>query len=128
VPDIVKEDLLPMEKPVCWNEFATAWIAAWNAHDLDAILMHYQENVRFRSPFARMLTGCGVVEGKDALRSYWAEALQRRPALKFELVQLFRGDGTLALLYRDEQGRSGVETMEYGEKGKIVFSCACYDR
>ena len=32
--------------------FAADWLAAWNAHDLDAIIEHYDEDVVFSSPFA----------------------------------------------------------------------------
>ncbi|HUL49621.1 MAG TPA: nuclear transport factor 2 family protein [Gemmatimonadales bacterium] len=31
---------------------ASHWIAAWNAHDLDAILSHYGDDVVLQSPVA----------------------------------------------------------------------------
>lgn len=37
--------------------FADAWIAAWNHHDLAAILSHYGEDTIFVSPAAARVTG-----------------------------------------------------------------------
>nr|MDT0524585.1 nuclear transport factor 2 family protein [Streptomyces sp. DSM 41633] len=57
--------------------FAEEWVNAWNAHDVEAVLAHFHDDVMFSSPVAaRVLpeTG-GVVRGKDALRHYWTTAL-----------------------------------------------------
>ena len=32
--------------------FEHEWIEAWNAHDIDRILLHYRDDVRFVSPIA----------------------------------------------------------------------------
>ncbi|HEV7790484.1 MAG TPA: nuclear transport factor 2 family protein, partial [Pseudonocardia sp.] len=50
--------------------FVERWVAHWNAHDLDALLEHFTEDVTFSSPAAiRVLGGGdGVVRGKAALR------------------------------------------------------------
>ena len=32
------------------NQFATEWIAAWNAHDLDRVLSHYEDDFEMSSP------------------------------------------------------------------------------
>src|SRR5437660_91789 len=61
------------------DTFAADWVAAWNRHDLDAILSHYADDVVFTSPFAVRLTGDGTVRGKPALRAYFAAALTRLP-------------------------------------------------
>ncbi len=37
------------------EKFADAWIAAWNAHDLDAILSHYDDAIELTSPVAAKL-------------------------------------------------------------------------
>jgi ketosteroid isomerase-like protein len=39
------------------REFAAAWYAAWNAHDLEAILEHYADDVEMSSPLVAALTG-----------------------------------------------------------------------
>jgi ketosteroid isomerase-like protein len=59
--------------------FSQNWVDAWNAHDIEAVLEHFRDDVAFTSPVAvRVLpeTG-GVVAGKDALRHYWTTALSR---------------------------------------------------
>jgi SnoaL-like domain len=109
-------------------DFAKAWIADWNSHDLDAILSHYAPNARFNSPFAEILTGNGVVEGQEGLRTYWSEGLKRRPGLQFQLIGQFRGYRSLSVHYSDEAGRVAVETMVFDENGKVAVSTACYDR
>ena len=57
--------------------FAQTWIAAWNSHDLEGILAHYAEDIIFASPIAARLVGTGVIQGKAALRRYWAQALRK---------------------------------------------------
>ena len=32
------------------DSFAREWVAAWNDHDLDAVLSHYADGVVFHSP------------------------------------------------------------------------------
>jgi len=106
--------------------FADAWVSAWNRRDLEAVLAFYAEAIRFQSPLARKLTGQGVVEGRAALRAYWSEGLARRPALHFELLDLFIGDDALALHLRDETGRRSVETLVFDEAGQVIASTGCY--
>ena len=62
--------------------FAQTWIAAWNSHDLERILAHYAEDIIFASPIAARMVGTGVIEGKAALRRYWAQALAHYPDLE----------------------------------------------
>ena len=61
------------------QEFAAAWIDAWNRRDLEAVLAHFAEDARFRSPKALVLTGRAELHGKPALRAYWQAALGRSP-------------------------------------------------
>src|SRR5208282_4814971 len=45
---------------------ANHWMAAWNAHDLDAIMTHYEDAIELTSPVAAQLLGTpdGKVVGK----------------------------------------------------------------
>ncbi|MFI6026588.1 YybH family protein [Amycolatopsis magusensis] len=88
------------------REFADGWLRAWNAHDLEAVLSHFAEDVTFRSPVAaHLLEGsAGVVRGKAALRAYWAEGLDRIPDLRFEVVGLYLGVDSLVINYRNQKG------------------------
>jgi hypothetical protein len=39
------------------RELANNWVAAWNAHDLDLIMSHYEEAIELTSPVAAQLLG-----------------------------------------------------------------------
>ena len=76
---------------------AAEWEAAWNAHDMDAVVAHYADAVVFRSRKAVPLTGTAEIGGKAALRAYWSEALRRRPDLRFTVEDVFEGPDMLAI-------------------------------
>ncbi len=86
--------------------FAEEWIRAWNARDLDAVLIHYADDVVFTSPTAERVVpeSRGTVRGKDALRSYWSLALERKADLHFTLVDVYAGVETIVLHYRNQVG------------------------
>ncbi|RFC77891.1 nuclear transport factor 2 family protein [Streptomyces sp. AcE210] len=85
--------------------FVDSWVTAWNAHDLDALLSHFADDVTFRSPVAAQLLGNdGVIRGKDELRAYWAEGLRRIPDLRFEVVGSYVGVDCLVINYRNQKG------------------------
>ncbi|UKD52872.1 nuclear transport factor 2 family protein [Amycolatopsis sp. FU40] len=87
------------------QEFAAHWAQAWNAHDLDALMTHFADDVTFRSPVAvQVVGGDGVIRGKAALRTYWAEGLRRIPDLRFEVVGVYVGLGALVINYRNQKG------------------------
>ncbi|MFF3493030.1 nuclear transport factor 2 family protein [Streptomyces sp. NPDC002795] len=85
--------------------FVDSWVTAWNAHDLDALLAHFTDDVTFSSPVAaQLLGGDGVVRGKDALRAYWTEGLRRIPDLRFEVVGSYVGVSSVVINYRNQKG------------------------
>jgi ketosteroid isomerase-like protein len=106
--------------------FANEWVSAWNSHDLDRILSHYSPEIVFLSPIAQQRIGKGRVTGLEALRAYWAGALAATPGLKFEIAEVLAGHECLTILYRNQLGRLVAETFEFGEKGEVVRSFACY--
>lgn len=65
-----------MTKDEAWN-LAKLWVAAWNTHDLDLIMAHYEESVELTSPVAAQLLGIpdGKVVGKASLRAYFRRGL-----------------------------------------------------
>jgi len=86
--------------------FASDWLIAWNAHDLDAILSHFSDDVVFTSPLAlRIIEGSdGVIRGKEELRTYWSEGLRRTPELHFEIEDLYLGVTSVVIHYRNHSG------------------------
>ena len=67
------------------EHFAKEWIAAWNSHDLDRILGHYEDDFEMSSPVISSLAGepSGKLRGKAAVGAYWAKALKEVPNLHF---------------------------------------------
>ncbi len=110
------------------REIAAHWIAAWNSHDLDRIMEHYDDAIESTSSVAARLLGdpAGVVRGKAALRAYFARGLEFYPQLKFELIDTLWGVRTLVLYYRNQIGTMAGEYMEVGENGKISRVVAHY--
>lgn len=95
--------------------FAEDWLAAWNFHDVDAVLSHFHDDVVFTSPIAARLMpdSHGVVRGKAALREYWNAALETMPDLHFEVVGVYRGESVLVLNYRNQSGGLVNEVLEF---------------
>ena len=96
-------------------DFAQRWAAAWNAHDLDAVLGHFTEDVVFSSPVAALLVpgSGGVLRGKEALRAYWQVGLERIPDLRLEVVAVYAGVGTVVINYRNHAGNLVCEVLTF---------------
>ena len=113
----------------CFAEaFAAEWIAAWNSRDLDRIMAHYAEDLRFSSPFIAEIAGepSGRLEGQASVRGYWRQALTRRADLHFELVSVLAGVDSVIIVYARHDGRLGAEQFEFSADGKVVRSSAHY--
>jgi hypothetical protein len=97
--------------------FADDWVLAWNAHDVEAVLTHFHEDVVFTSPVAaRVLPDSdGVVRGKDALRHYWTTALKMLPDLHFVVIGVYQGESTLVINYRNHRGELVNEVLTFDD-------------
>ena len=90
------------------DTFGREWVEAWNRRDVEAVLAHYRDDVRFVSPTAALVTGNPVVEGKDALRAYWTAALKRIGELRFAFDRVLWDPAASELLIvytRELEGR-----------------------
>jgi hypothetical protein len=120
------DQTVPVERS--WAQLlADQWVRAWNAHDVEAVLSHFAEDVIFTSPVAAHVVPdtAGVVRGKDALRAYWSLALSKVPDLHFEVVSVFVGVSTLVIAYRNQRGDLVSEVLEV-EDGLVVRGHATY--
>ncbi len=109
-------------------DFAPDWVAAWNSHDLDAIMAHYDEDVVLTSPVAARILERpdGTVRGKSALREYFARGLAVYPDLRFDLLDVMWGLNSVVLYYRNQTGTMTGEFMEVGPGGKVTRVVANY--
>jgi len=107
---------------------AHEWITAWNAHDLERILSHYSEDVALSSEMVRTVTGRpeATVVGKEALRQYWRQGLDRFPDLQFKPINAYPGANSLVLVYHAVSGLVGAEFMRFNSDGKICEVHAHY--
>ncbi|MEH3139870.1 MAG: nuclear transport factor 2 family protein [Mycobacterium kyogaense] len=95
--------------------FSQRWVDAWNAHDVDAVLDHFDDAVVFTSPVAAQVlpaTG-GRVEGKAALRDYWVRALSLRPDLHFTVEAVYEGVDVIVINYRNQRGGLVNEVLRF---------------
>lgn len=112
------------------QHFATEWIAAWNAHDLDRILSHYRDDFEMSSPFITRLVGheSGALSGKTAVAAYWRTALSRMPDLHFELFDVMIGASSICLVYQSVLGLKATEWFLFDTDLKVSKAMAHYDR
>ncbi len=110
------------------RQFAQHWIAAWNSHDLYAIMSHYAAEVVLTSPTAARLLNdpSGTVTGKEAVRSYFERGLEAYPNLTFELLDVMWGISSVILYYRNQKGTKTGEFMEFDANRKVVRVIANY--
>jgi predicted ester cyclase len=116
-----------MTKEEAWK-LAEHWVAAWNAHDLDLIMGHYEDGVELTSPAAAQLLGTadGKVVGKANLRAYFERGLKAYPELQFRLEEVLWGVSSVVLCYKNQRGTRTAEFMELSATGKVARVVANY--
>src|SRR3954452_8079360 len=106
---------------------AHAWLDAFNAHDVDALVGLYTDNATHTSPKIRALhpdTG-GKLVGKAALAAWWRDANARLPGLRYEAVSIVADDARAIIEYlRHAPGDAPMPVAEAFDvrDGKIVAS------
>lgn len=107
--------------------FARHWIDAWNSHDLKQVLSHYSEDFEMSSAYIVQMTGelSGTLKGKPAVGQYWAKALERMPDLRFELIDVLVGIGSITLYYRGVSGMA-AEVFFFNGEDKVIRAYAHY--
>lgn len=110
------------------TDFAEEWLAAWNAHDVAAIIHHYADAIEFTSPFIVAMTGkpSGTITDKQELQDYFRNALEKYPDLHFELQTLLTGVKSVVLSYKSVNNLLAAEVMELNDEGKVTRVNAHY--
>ena len=119
---------MAMTRDKAWA-LANDWLAAWNAHDLDSIMSHYEDAVELTSPAAARLLGAydGKVSGKANLRAYFKRGLEAYPELRFSLEDVLWGMNSVVLHYANQNGTRTAEFMELAGSGKVIRVIAHYN-
>lgn len=125
----MQSPLLPLQASFA-RAFAQNWIDAWNSHDLERILSHYDDEVLLTSPVAlKLLNSDGTVRGKAALRDYFLRGLQTFPNLRFDLIEALWGTETIVIFYiNNVRGNKTAEAVLLSPAGKIHRVWANYDQ
>jgi ketosteroid isomerase-like protein len=108
-------------------DIARAWLSAFNAHDVEALVALYADDATHTSPKIRTLhpaTG-GKLVGKPALAAWWREANKRLPNLRYELTALTANEERVFIEYLrhapNEPPMPVAEAFDIRD-GKIVAS------
>ena len=114
--------------PSSASAFADRWYAAWNAHDLDAIMACYEPAIEHSSPFIKRYNNSDDrwLKGIDAVRDYFARALQRNPTLQFHPLHTTVGLESVILVYRRMTGDLAAELFVLSDRGLILRSISHY--
>lgn len=117
-----------MTRDEAWS-LANHWVAAWNAHDLDSIMTHYDDAIELISPVAARLLGMpdGKVAGKPNLRAYFQRGLEAYPELHFHIEDVLWGIDSIVLYYTNQKGTRTAEFMKLSASGKVVRVVANYN-
>ena len=109
------------------EEIAIRWFECFNTKKLDELISLYAENSRHFSPKLKLRkpeTG-GWIEGRAALKAWWADAFLRLPSLRYEVKSLTANEQRIFMEYlRTVQGEEDMMIAEVLEirDGKIQSS------
>jgi ketosteroid isomerase-like protein len=111
------------------QQFAREWLEAWNSHDLDRLMSHFTEDFQMTSPFIVTLMNepTGTITGKAKVRAYWAQALERIPALHFDLIEVLASVDSITICYHAVLGKRAAEVIFFDGNGKVRRAVAHYN-
>lgn len=118
-----------IDRQKAWD-FAHEWLDAWNKHDVDLIMQHYDDSIEFCSPIVQKVLGKadGIVKGNQNLRDYFARQLKNFPTLHFQLLDVFASPRSVVLYYKINRGLMAAECMILNADMKATHVFANYDK
>jgi limonene-1,2-epoxide hydrolase len=109
------------------KQIALRWFEAFNEHNVEKILMLYDDKAEHFSPKlkVRQPETQGLIKGKSALRNWWKDSFDRLPSLNYEVKKLTADEEQVFMEY--VRHVNGEEDLNVGEvleikNGVIVFS------
>jgi ketosteroid isomerase-like protein len=111
------------------QQLSREWLDAWNSHDLDRILSHHADDFQMTSPFmvTMMTEPSGMLTGKEKVRAYWAQALERIPDLHFDLIEVLASVDSITISYHAVLGKRAAEVLFFDDNGKVRCAVAHYN-
>lgn len=98
---------------------AKKWFRAWNKKDLEFLLSHYSDDIKFYSPLVKERWKKENLSGKDELRKHFSKSFENGMHCKFELVSILPGIDGAAIIYKKAGREWAVNTIEFDEFGKV---------
>src|SRR5688572_29002580 len=94
---------------------ATQWFAAFNEQNLENLLALYHDDAEHYSPKLKVRhpETNGLIKGKAAMRSWWQDAFNRMPSLRYTVVRLTPYENRVFMEYI--RRTSGEEDLWVGE-------------
>jgi hypothetical protein len=110
------------------TRFAEEWIESWNSHDIEKIISHYADKLKFKSPLIveRYADPDGTIYDREKLQEYFLIGLSNNPSLAFKLKKVLLGVNGLTLYYENARGGETAEYFEFNEDNKVIRSVSCY--
>lgn len=110
------------------KRFAELWVAAWNSHDINAVLTHYSDDFEMTTPMIQRVMGIesGTLKGKKAVGDYWRSALKKIPDLKFSIIEVTCRVDSVSIYYNTVLGKRAIETFFFNDKGLVYKALANY--
>ncbi len=80
---------------------AVQWLQAFNEHQLDNLLLLYDEDAEHYSPKLKIHQPetNGLIKGKIALRAWWQDAFERLPELHYKELNIIANDDYVFIEY-----------------------------
>lgn len=108
-------------------QIAEAWLVAFNAYDVDALLALYADDATHTSPKIRALhpETDGKLRGKADIAAWWRGAIGRTPGLRYEKTALTADHERVVLEYvRYADGQEPLPVAEIFDvrEGRVVAS------
>ncbi len=106
---------------------AKKWLAAFNEHNLEALLSLYDDNAEHYSPKLKLRNPetKGKIRGKEAMRAWWKDAFERLPELAYIENTITASDDRVFMEYTrvvpGEENMNVAEVLEI-KNGRIVGS------
>jgi len=94
---------------------ALAWFEAFNAHNLEQLLQLYHDDAAHYSPKLKLRhpETNGLIKGTVASHTWWHDAFDRLPSLRYKVISLTANEDRVFMEYT--RHAEGEEDLRVGE-------------